>query len=381
MLKHILKGAGYKVPEHGLNIQGNTELIPSLQARLDGDVAVLEIGTFGNPNEIKKSAVNSGVNIGIITNISKDHLDNSGNFLDYIQCKGEMIDVADLLILNADDPVIACLEIGKNPDNSLFFGIDDLNIVVNAYPEKRNCPLCKKNLKYLKHYLGHLGVYGCKCGFRRPDVHVKASDIEDDQFTLIMGSNKARIKLKNKGIHNIYNALAAACGAMALNIDFDDITKGIESFEGVKGRFEEFSIGKRIIVDFAHNPAGVKAIIQALLLEKPASSKLIVVNTISSESGIEGDIEIAKILNDVDTIVVASNASRNALMEIEIDSEVTLTESSKKSSKIGTLGASRDQVEESLEKAISAADENDIILVIGEGGVKYSAEIIKKFKD
>ncbi len=381
MLKHILKCSGHKVPEHGLNIQGNNELIPPLQARLNGDIAVLEIGTSGSPNEIKRSAVNAGVDIGIITNISRDHLNNSGKFSDYVNCKGEMIEAADLLIFNADDPVVICLQIEKNPERSVFFGIEDFNLDVNAYPEERKCPICKGDLEYSKHYLGHLGIYECKCGFKRPEIHVKAVDIKNDQFTLVMGLNKARIKLKNRGIHNIYNALAAASGAMVLKIDFGDIVNGLESFEGVSGRFQEFNVGKRVVVDFAHNPAGVKAIVQALLLQKPSKSKLIVVNTISSESGINGDVEIANFLTEIDIIVVASNASRNALMEIETDAHVVLTESSKRDSKIGTLGASREQVEEGLEKAILAAGKDDIILVIGEGGIKYSAEILEKFKN
>ena len=381
MLKHILKGAGHKIPEHKLEMQGNTELIPALQARLDGSVAVLEIGTFGNPDEIKRSALNSKVSIGIITNISKDHLSNSGKFSDYIKCKSEIVEVANSLVFNADDPVIACFEIGKKPDNTLFYGIEDINSKFNAYADKRKCPLCNMDLEYKIHYLGHLGLYECSCGFKRPNAHVKAYDVEDNQFTLIIGPNKAKIKLKSRGIHNVYNALAAACGAMALGVDFDDIVKGIKSFEGVKGRFEEFDVGKKVIVDYAHNPAGVKAIIQTLLQKKPHNSKLIVVNTISSESGINGDMEIAKILKDADIIIVASNASRMALMETETDSQVVMTESSKKSSKTGTLGASKEQVEESLKLAISTATNNDIILVIGEGGVKYSAEILKEFKN
>ncbi|HML05086.1 MAG TPA: Mur ligase family protein [Methanobacterium sp.] len=381
ILKNILKTAGHKIPEHGMNIQGNTELIPSLQARLNGNTAVLEIGTFGNPNEIKRSAVNSKVSIGIITNISKDHLTNSGKFSDYIKCKSEMVEVADLLIFNADDPVIACLELGKKPENSLFYGIEHVNMDINAYSEERKCPVCNIDLEYSIHFLGHLGIYECSCGFKRPDTHVKAYDIKDSEFILVIGPNEARIKLKNKGIHNIYNALAAACGALALKIDFEDIVKGIESFEGVKGRFQEMDIGNRIVIDYAHNPAGVKAIIQAMILEKPENSKLIVVNTISSESGMDGDMEIAKILKDADIIVVASNASRIASEKMNIDDQVIFTESSKKSSKNGTLGASKDQVKESLTKAISIAGKNDIILVIGEGGVRYSTDILEKFKN
>jgi UDP-N-acetylmuramyl tripeptide synthase len=168
---------------------------------------------------------------------------------------------------------------------------------------------------------------------------------------------------------------------MALNIDFEDIVTGIETFEGVKGRFQEMDIGNRVIVDYAHNPAGVKAIIQAMTLKKPEKSKLIVVNTISSESGINGDMEIAKILKDADIIIVASNASRIALKKMGLDNSVVFTESSKMSSKNGTLGASYEQVEESITKAVNMAQKEDIILVIGEGGVKYSTEILEKFKN
>ena len=78
---------------------------------------------------------------------------------------------------------------------------------IDAYPEKRKCPLCHIDLEYQLHYLGHLGIYECSCGFKRPEPHVKAYDITGNQFTLVMGSNKAKIKLKNRGIHNVYNAL------------------------------------------------------------------------------------------------------------------------------------------------------------------------------
>ncbi len=379
MLKNILNLSGYDTPEHKLNIQGNTELIPCFQARLGGDIAVLEIGTFGNPNEIKNCALRSEVDIGIITNISKDHLSESRKFQDYVKCKREIVDTVNFLAFNADDPVVA----GFNIDNSqeiLFYGIENVNLDIETYPEVRKCPLCGNKLDYSIHYLGHLGIYNCSCGFKRPEPDIKAVDVENKSFKLVVGSNTAKIKLKQNGIHNVYNALAATCGALALDVDFYDIVKGIESFEGVKGRFQEINIGKRIIIDYAHNPAGVKAIVQTLIREKPENSKLIVVNTISSESGIKGDIEIAKILRDVNTIVVASNASRKALSEINVSNNVVLTESSKNSSKIGTLGASRAQVEESLNLALCEAKEGDIILIIGEGGVKYSANILEKYK-
>ena len=379
MLKNILNRSGCKTPEHKLEMQGNTELIPSFQARLDGDIAVLEIGTHGNPNEIKNCAIKSEVNIGIITNISKDHL-GSHSFHDYMNCKREIVDIANCLIFNADDPVVTGFS-NETSHKILFYGIEDVNFEIKAYPEVRKCPVCGKKLEYSAHYLGHLGLYKCSCGFKRKEPDVKAFDVKNNSFKLVIGSNTAEVKLKQAGIHNIYNALAAASGASALNIDFNDIVKGIETFEGVKGRFQKVDIGKQIIIDYAHNPAGVKAIIQTLIGEKPKTSRLIVVNTVSSESGINGDIEIAKILKDADVIIVASNASRKASSEINVNNHVILTESSKKGSKIGTLGASKAQVEESLNLAINEATKDDIILIIGEGGIKYSAEILGKFKN
>ena len=379
MLKNILNRSGCKTPEHKLEMQGNTELIPSFQARLDGDIAVLEIGTHGNHDEIKNCAIKSEVNIGIMTNISKDHL-GSHSFQDYINCKREIVDVANCLIFNADDPVVTGFS-RETSHKILFYGIEDVDFEIEAYPEVRECPVCGKELGYSTHYLGHLGVYKCSCGFKRQEPDVKAFDVKNNSFKLVIGSNAAEVKLKQAGIHNIYNALAAASGASALNIDFNDIVNGIETFEGVKGRFQKVNIGKQIIIDYAHNPAGVKAIIQTLILEKPETSRLIVVNTVSSESGINGDMEIAKILKDADVIIVASNASRKASSEINVNNYVILTESSKTGSKIGTLGASKAQVEESLNLAVNEATKDDIILIIGEGGVKYSAEILGKFKN
>ena len=55
LLKHICRSAGLNPSEHGFrNLQGNVDYIPPLQARLDGDVAVLETGTFGKKGDLKK---------------------------------------------------------------------------------------------------------------------------------------------------------------------------------------------------------------------------------------------------------------------------------------------------------------------------------------
>ena len=150
--KNILKLSGLKIPEHYLNIQGNTEYIPAMQARLNGDVAVVEIGTFGRPNEIYKSAKNSNVSIGIITNITQDHLENSHDFNKYITCKKEMMSVADTVVLNADDPYVSNFANEFKQDNVLFFGIENMLLNSDSFAEERICPICSKKLNYKKYY-------------------------------------------------------------------------------------------------------------------------------------------------------------------------------------------------------------------------------------
>ncbi|MCE5214835.1 MAG: Mur ligase, partial [Methanobacterium sp.] len=128
LLKHICSQAGLKPTEHGFNeLQGNIEYIPPLQCRLDGDVSVLETGTFGNPGDLKFIMEHCQPSCGIITNITPDHLDEDQNFLNYAHIKGEMVDHLQekMLIINSDDPTVMGLIKDKDVSLDLItFGVD-----------------------------------------------------------------------------------------------------------------------------------------------------------------------------------------------------------------------------------------------------------------
>lgn len=389
MLKKIFNTSDIEVTEHMLNIQGNTELIPALQARLKGDIAVVEIGTFGHLNEIKNSALNAEVDVGIITNISKDHLDSEGDFLKYVKCKRELSEVVEYLILNADDPLVSYFGTRKKDENVISFGIDDDSIDYDSFVDERKCPNCGKILDYERNYLDHLGVFHCDCGYEWIKPDVRAENIDGESFTLKIDEYSSEVNLQVPGISNIYNALAAVAGAYLTGIEFDLIVKGLEEFKGIPGRFEKISNNPKIIIDFAHNPAGVKSAIESLNLNEDKENfigadcgvvlgnpSLIIVNTISSESGINGDIEIAKILSIADYVIPVSHSARE--VSSYIDSDVIEIESSLQEFKEGTLGADFNQVKEGIEKALEISNENDIILIIGEGGTKFAKEIIGK---
>ena len=109
LLKRIAYDNGIKPCEHDLEgMQGNAEFIPILQSRLDGDVGILEVGTFGVPGTVGRIVKNTDMSSGSITNITPDHLNDLGSFMDYANVKGEFITELGIgqLIVNAHDPTI-----------------------------------------------------------------------------------------------------------------------------------------------------------------------------------------------------------------------------------------------------------------------------------
>ena len=74
-----------------------------------------------------------------------------------------------------------------------------------------------------------------------------------------------RLGLKVPGLHNVYNALAAAAVGLDLEIDFDTIRDALGEFTGVTRRFQVKGEPKGIMVvdDYAHHPTEIQATLNA----------------------------------------------------------------------------------------------------------------------
>jgi UDP-N-acetylmuramate--alanine ligase len=74
-----------------------------------------------------------------------------------------------------------------------------------------------------------------------------------------------RIQLRVPGLHNVYNALAAAAVGLDLQIDFAVIQQALGEFAGVARRFQILGEPKGILVvdDYAHHPAEIQATLNA----------------------------------------------------------------------------------------------------------------------
>ena len=378
LLKKIAYDNGIIPAQHDLEgMQGNAEFIPILQSRLDGDVGILEVGTFGVPGTVGRIVKNTSMSAGLITNITPDHLNDLGSFMDYANVKGEFIsEICDgKLIVNGHDPTIMGLL--KELDfkgEVITFGVDELPDSVAM----KEC-VCGREIA-VKEIISGCGYYFCQCGITTPQVDYIATnvDLKNRNFDLHTPEEKLTVTMGVDGLHNVYNIVGVIIAAHEfLNLPFDKILPSIASFSGVEGRMENIRNvnGKTIFVDYAHNPAGVETVLKEF---KKMFGDFTTVITVSSESGYAGDLDIFNsVLKFSKFIVPASVASQKIAMEKlkenpKLNDRIFLNHIGE-FEKTGTLGASKEEVLDGVKKAINL--DCEIVIAVGEAACKFKSVV------
>ncbi len=183
--------------------------------------------------------------IGIITNITHEHLDYHGSYEAYRAAKGRLFEsLADTVDKGRDARPIAIL----NRDDSSFDYLSRLARVPKlAYGMDASADLRAMDVQYL------------------PD---------GIDFTIIGKSPRSKefspyavpTKINLVGSYNISNALAAFSAAVyGLGISPEIAANGLSSLEGIPGRMERIDLGQNftVIVDFAHTPNALKMAIES----------------------------------------------------------------------------------------------------------------------
>ncbi len=99
------------------------------------------------------------------------------------------------------------------------------------------------------------------------------------RFQLIAPEGSAEVKLALPGLYNVYNALAAAALAVALEIPLADIVAGLEGTRAAFGRAETVRVaGRETRILLVKNPAGANEVLRTLALEPGAHDLLGVLN-------------------------------------------------------------------------------------------------------
>jgi UDP-N-acetylmuramoyl-tripeptide--D-alanyl-D-alanine ligase len=228
MLATILgqTGPGLKTAGNLNNLIG----LPLMLLRLTGRErwAVLEMG-MSEPGEIDRLAEMADPNAGIITNAFTAHLASMGSVEAVAKAKGELflrLKPGSTAIYNADDPLISRLPTAAGVTR-LSFGL-------------RGAEISSEGLETL-------GLEGMRFTLRLPDGEVP-------------------VKMRAFGLHNVYNALAAAAAAHALGMDHDTIKSGLEEFTPYDKRFHVEQVGDVVLIDDSYNanPASMAAALVTL---------------------------------------------------------------------------------------------------------------------
>lgn len=164
--------------------------------------------------------------VGILTNISLDHKPMT----ELHRLFGDYMAASKTAILNGDDPDSMVLN-DRNPRVVTFSLID------------KGADFYARDLEPLD--------YGVR-------------------FTLCAGGKEIPVRLGVPGRHNVANALAAIAAAQSVGITPADSARALESYRGIKRRFEIVGTagGVTVIDDFAHNPDKIAATLRTLH-EKP----------------------------------------------------------------------------------------------------------------
>jgi lipid II isoglutaminyl synthase (glutamine-hydrolysing) len=224
----------------------------------------------------------------LLCNLFRDQLDRYGE-LEHVAARWRRA-VAALpdatLVVNGDDPQVGDLADGRA--RSLVFGLDDPSHArseLQHAADSKYCLRCGAPYIYDAAYVGHLGEFRCPNGHHaRPPLDVAAREIvlrglDGSSFTLATPSGDTRVELALPGLYNVYNAVAAASLALALEVPLPEITGGLERFSAAFGRFERIAIGdRRLLMLLIKNPAGANEAVRTIIDGDPPRVAVIALN-------------------------------------------------------------------------------------------------------
>ena len=216
--------------ERSANVNRNTTPeAPELQALLaqmvesGNDSVVLEATSHGLAQSRTR---NVDFDIGILTNVTSEHLEFHGSWENYRAAKAMLFRQVPMSILNADDPSVAYFRAAAG-GRVLTYGLDN-------------------------------------------EADVLASDVDargnGTSFTVSSERWTGRVDLQLPGSFNVHNALAVMALAKVDGIDLDLAARALGDVTGVPGRMETVDLGQPfgVVVDYAHTADSLGKVLRVL---------------------------------------------------------------------------------------------------------------------
>ena len=265
--------------------------------------------------------------VGVFTNLTQDHLDFHKTMEEYEATKASFFKQCKTGVVNFDD------EAGKR-----ILAAKETNFI--SYSAVAN-----------------------SADFVAKNIRLKPSAVE---FEMVGIGILARIKLNIPGEFSVYNALAASTALIALSVELPTIAGEIKNVSGVPGRAEIVPTPREytVMIDYAHSPDGLENILKTV--------KQITDGRVIALFGCGGDRDRTKrpkmgaiAEKYADILVVTSDNPRTEEPDAIIADILEGIE--RKDESLIVIPDRR----EAIFKALSIAEDKDIILLAGKGHETY----------
>jgi len=312
----VLPGGG------GLTTPGPVELQRVLRALVDRAVRTVAMEVSSHSLD-QKRVDGFEFDVGVFTNLTRDHLDYHGTMEAYLQAKARLLDYLKpgaTAVVNADAPEWATLKINSP---ALTFAL-------------------------------------------RATADIRAEDVRytprASEWNLVTPRGSAEVTLPLIGDVNVENALAAAAAAFALGHDPQVIAIALSTVPQVSGRLEIISTRPTVLRDYAHTPDALERTLRTA--RAFTRGKLIVV----FGCGGERDKGKRPIMGEIaergaDCAIVTSDNPRTEDPDAIIDDI-----------EAGMRGIGHERVTDRLsaiQRALDLAEDGDIVLLAGKGHETY----------
>ena len=263
--------------------------------------------------------------VGIFTNLTRDHLDFHKTFENYYNAKFKLFERSKASVINVDDDYgYRVLKDVEKLDNKM----------VRTYSIREESDFKARNI-----------------ALKEGDIHF---DINGESYNSVL-----------PGEYNVYNALGVIAAVNILGISVDAIKKGLLDVV-VPGRCErvgyKYDINYDIIIDFAHTPDGLKNILETL--KGYTKNRLIAVYGCGGDRDKVKRAELGRIGTEIaDLAVITSDNPRDEdpmYIIKEIIAGIT------KSNYLAIENRT-----EAIRLALNMAEEGDVVVLAGKGHENY----------
>ena len=263
--------------------------------------------------------------IGIFTNLGREHLDFHKDMDNYLKAKAKLFDQSIFGIINVDD----------------------------IYAPK-----------LLKHVTCKYAKYGLD-----NEANVSATDVRINNnyvdFKMYINKQLQTITVPIPGKYTVYNAVAAVAACSMLGAQMQDVLVGLSTVK-VPGRSETVDINKTfaVLIDYAHNPSSLEAIL--VNTKKYIKGRVILVFGCGGNRDKEKRKEMGKLAGTYAdfTIITTDNPRDEKPEAIAKEIEAGLKE---------TRGLSKVIInrKDAIEFAMRIAWANDTVILAGKGHETY----------